>query len=174
MGCRLCSACWIYWKKYGGLKMPPSSRLERMQNHKIKGTDKVRILIALLAHYSSLFHAGLHCSTTLAPSASALAVITDPDPLIAQVLSQQLSPKSTLWPKFNGRKFDENDKLWSIMYVPFWCCWIWSPYFARTWLLAATLKLFYSMLPCICFATAAFGRKILLKPYSCPCTPSGQ
>jgi len=40
MGCRLCSACWVYWKKYGGLKMPPSSRLERMQNHKIKGTDK--------------------------------------------------------------------------------------------------------------------------------------
>jgi len=40
MGCRLCAACWSYWKKYGGLKMPPSSRLERMQNHKIKGTDK--------------------------------------------------------------------------------------------------------------------------------------
>nr|CAB3264037.1 MTA protein [Phallusia mammillata] len=40
MGCRLCASCWMYWKKYGGLKMPPSSRLERMQNHKIKGTDK--------------------------------------------------------------------------------------------------------------------------------------
>lgn len=22
MQCRLCSACWMYWKKYGGLKMP--------------------------------------------------------------------------------------------------------------------------------------------------------
>lgn len=22
MQCRLCSSCWIYWKKYGGLKMP--------------------------------------------------------------------------------------------------------------------------------------------------------
>uniref|UniRef100_H2Y4Q7 Metastasis-associated protein MTA3 n=1 Tax=Ciona savignyi TaxID=51511 RepID=H2Y4Q7_CIOSA len=41
MGCRLCATCWMYWKKYGGLKMPPSSRLERMHNHKIKGTDKV-------------------------------------------------------------------------------------------------------------------------------------
>ncbi|XP_078490676.1 MTA protein isoform X1 [Ciona intestinalis] len=40
MGCRLCATCWMYWKKYGGLKMPPSSRLERMHNHKIKGTDK--------------------------------------------------------------------------------------------------------------------------------------
>ncbi|KAL8185323.1 UNVERIFIED_CONTAM: Metastasis-associated protein mta3 [Gekko kuhli] len=22
MQCRLCATCWIYWKKYGGLKMP--------------------------------------------------------------------------------------------------------------------------------------------------------
>ena len=22
MQCRLCAACWTYWKKYGGLKMP--------------------------------------------------------------------------------------------------------------------------------------------------------
>jgi len=22
MQCRLCSTCWVYWKKYGGLKMP--------------------------------------------------------------------------------------------------------------------------------------------------------
>uniref|UniRef100_A0A0L8FJU5 Metastasis-associated protein MTA1 n=1 Tax=Octopus bimaculoides TaxID=37653 RepID=A0A0L8FJU5_OCTBM len=28
MQCRLCSSCWIYWKKYGGLKMP--TRLERL------------------------------------------------------------------------------------------------------------------------------------------------
>ncbi|CAK8694979.1 metastasis-associated protein MTA3-like [Clavelina lepadiformis] len=40
MSCRLCAACWTYWKKYGGLKIPPSSRLERIQIHKIKGTDK--------------------------------------------------------------------------------------------------------------------------------------
>nr|XP_039248085.1 metastasis-associated protein MTA3-like isoform X1 [Styela clava] len=40
MGCRLCATCWMYWKKYGGLKMPPNSRSEKLQNHKIKGTDK--------------------------------------------------------------------------------------------------------------------------------------
>ncbi|KAL0179475.1 hypothetical protein M9458_024917, partial [Cirrhinus mrigala] len=22
MQCRLCVSCWMYWKKYGGLKMP--------------------------------------------------------------------------------------------------------------------------------------------------------
>lgn len=26
MQCRLCVSCWMYWKKYGGLKMP--SRVE--------------------------------------------------------------------------------------------------------------------------------------------------
>lgn len=39
MQCRLCSACWVYWKKYGGLKMPtrldgerppPTQRSERI------------------------------------------------------------------------------------------------------------------------------------------------
>ncbi|KAK3093683.1 hypothetical protein FSP39_018875 [Pinctada imbricata] len=39
MQCRLCSSCWIYWKKYGGLKMPtrldgerpaPTQRQERL------------------------------------------------------------------------------------------------------------------------------------------------
>lgn len=39
MQCRLCSSCWIYWKKYGGLKMPtrldgerptPNQRQERI------------------------------------------------------------------------------------------------------------------------------------------------
>ncbi|KAJ1157234.1 hypothetical protein NDU88_009949, partial [Pleurodeles waltl] len=29
MQCRLCAACWIYWKKYGGLKMPTATEEEK-------------------------------------------------------------------------------------------------------------------------------------------------
>lgn len=46
MQCRLCSSCWIYWKKYGGLKMPtrldgerppPAQRQERVaQNNALR------------------------------------------------------------------------------------------------------------------------------------------
>lgn len=39
--CRLCSACWQYWKKYGGLKMSQSQRVELMQQQqkKVPGTN---------------------------------------------------------------------------------------------------------------------------------------
>merc|ERR1719220_3084382 len=39
--CRLCSDCWAYWKKYGGLKIPQSQRVELMQQQqkKIPGTN---------------------------------------------------------------------------------------------------------------------------------------
>lgn len=44
MQCRLCSSCWIYWKKYGGLKMPtrldgerppPAQRQERVAQNNL-------------------------------------------------------------------------------------------------------------------------------------------
>ncbi|KAL4238896.1 Metastasis-associated protein mta1 [Mactra antiquata] len=44
MQCRLCSSCWIYWKKYGGLKMPtrldgerppPAQRQERVAHNNL-------------------------------------------------------------------------------------------------------------------------------------------
>ncbi|TFK03041.1 ras association domain-containing protein 8 [Platysternon megacephalum] len=30
MQCRLCASCWIYWKKYGGLKMPTQTEEEKL------------------------------------------------------------------------------------------------------------------------------------------------
>ncbi|XP_061288173.1 metastasis-associated protein MTA3 isoform X1 [Bos javanicus] len=30
MQCRLCATCWLYWKKYGGLKMPTQSEEEKL------------------------------------------------------------------------------------------------------------------------------------------------
>ncbi|XP_076442315.1 metastasis-associated protein MTA3-like isoform X2 [Babylonia areolata] len=41
MQCRLCSACWMYWKKYGGLKMP--TRLERVAHMNSMRTQKCTI-----------------------------------------------------------------------------------------------------------------------------------
>ncbi|OBS72960.1 hypothetical protein A6R68_12455 [Neotoma lepida] len=29
MQCRLCATCWLYWKKYGGLKMPTQSEEQK-------------------------------------------------------------------------------------------------------------------------------------------------
>jgi len=42
MHCRLCSDCWVYWKKYGGLKIPQNQRLELMQQQlkKIPGVNE--------------------------------------------------------------------------------------------------------------------------------------
>jgi len=39
--CRLCDACWEYWKKYGGLKMPQAQRIELMakQQKKVPGQN---------------------------------------------------------------------------------------------------------------------------------------
>ena len=34
--CRLCSECWVYWKKYGGLKIPQNQRVELMQQQQKK------------------------------------------------------------------------------------------------------------------------------------------
>ncbi|XP_025103893.1 metastasis-associated protein MTA1-like isoform X2 [Pomacea canaliculata] len=39
MQCRLCSACWMYWKKYGGLKMP--TRLGAVSERSTQGQTKV-------------------------------------------------------------------------------------------------------------------------------------
>ncbi|XP_010222042.1 PREDICTED: metastasis-associated protein MTA3-like [Tinamus guttatus] len=30
MQCRLCASCWIYWKKYGGLKMPTQTDEDKL------------------------------------------------------------------------------------------------------------------------------------------------
>ncbi|KAL8612830.1 hypothetical protein ACOMHN_038085 [Nucella lapillus] len=52
MQCRLCSFCWMYWKKYGGLKMPtrldgerpaPSHRQERVAHLNSMRTQKCTI-----------------------------------------------------------------------------------------------------------------------------------
>ncbi|XP_054978752.1 metastasis-associated protein MTA3 isoform X1 [Sorex araneus] len=32
MQCRLCAACWLYWKKYGGLKMPTRSDEDKLSS----------------------------------------------------------------------------------------------------------------------------------------------
>lgn len=32
MQCRLCASCWIYWKKYGGLKMPTQTDEDKMSS----------------------------------------------------------------------------------------------------------------------------------------------
>merc|ERR1711957_1022593 len=39
--CRLCDNCWDYWKKYGGLKMPQTQRIELMakQQKKLPGQN---------------------------------------------------------------------------------------------------------------------------------------
>ncbi|XP_061173834.1 metastasis-associated protein MTA3-like [Saccostrea echinata] len=74
MQCRLCSSCWIYWKKYGGLKMPtrldgerptPNQRQERiaaqinsMRMHRctIAGCGKEFRLKAHLARHLATAH----------------------------------------------------------------------------------------------------------------------
>ncbi|XP_013387992.1 metastasis-associated protein MTA3 [Lingula anatina] len=73
MQCRLCSSCWIYWKKYGGLKMPtrldgerpaPNQRQERLAQmaalrmHKctISGCGKEFKLKAHLARHLATAH----------------------------------------------------------------------------------------------------------------------
>jgi len=73
MQCRLCSNCWAYWKKYGGLKMPtrldgerppPNNRQERiaqmnsirMQKCNITGCGKEFKLKAHLARHLSNNH----------------------------------------------------------------------------------------------------------------------
>ncbi|XP_028928096.1 metastasis-associated protein MTA3 isoform X2 [Ornithorhynchus anatinus] len=39
MQCRLCATCWLYWKKYGGLKMPTQTEEERLSpNPTTEGT----------------------------------------------------------------------------------------------------------------------------------------
>ncbi|XP_076463622.1 metastasis-associated protein MTA3-like [Babylonia areolata] len=52
MQCRLCSACWMYWKRYGGLKMPtrydgerpaPAQRQERVAHMNSMRTQKCTI-----------------------------------------------------------------------------------------------------------------------------------
>ncbi|XP_052823454.1 metastasis-associated protein MTA3 isoform X3 [Octopus bimaculoides] len=50
MQCRLCSSCWIYWKKYGGLKMP--TRLD----HRIEKSEADRIdpMRERLAHLNAM------------------------------------------------------------------------------------------------------------------------
>lgn len=32
MQCRLCASCWIYWKKYGGLKMPTQTDEDKLSS----------------------------------------------------------------------------------------------------------------------------------------------
>lgn len=73
MQCRLCSSCWTYWKKYGGLKMPtrldgerpaPTQRQERiavlnsmrMQKCTIAGCGKEFRLKAHLARHLATAH----------------------------------------------------------------------------------------------------------------------
>lgn len=43
MQCRLCSSCWIYWKKYGGLKMPTRLDGERPTPNQRQGIKTILI-----------------------------------------------------------------------------------------------------------------------------------
>uniref|UniRef100_A0A673T2P6 Metastasis associated 1 family member 3 n=2 Tax=Suricata suricatta TaxID=37032 RepID=A0A673T2P6_SURSU len=42
MQCRLCAACWLYWKKYGGLKMPTQSEEEKLSPSPTSEDPRVR------------------------------------------------------------------------------------------------------------------------------------
>nr|XP_031540885.1 metastasis-associated protein MTA3 isoform X4 [Vicugna pacos] len=42
MQCRLCATCWLYWKKYGGLKMPTQSEEEKLSPSPAAEDPRVR------------------------------------------------------------------------------------------------------------------------------------
>uniref|UniRef100_A0A8C3B7H7 Metastasis associated 1 family member 3 n=1 Tax=Cairina moschata TaxID=8855 RepID=A0A8C3B7H7_CAIMO len=42
MQCRLCASCWIYWKKYGGLKMPTQTDEDKMSSSQPTEESHVR------------------------------------------------------------------------------------------------------------------------------------
>nr|XP_033794896.1 metastasis-associated protein MTA3 isoform X2 [Geotrypetes seraphini] len=42
MQCRLCASCWIYWKKYGGLKMPTQSEEEKLSPNQNTEDSSIR------------------------------------------------------------------------------------------------------------------------------------
>ncbi|XP_040849090.1 metastasis-associated protein MTA3 isoform X1 [Ochotona curzoniae] len=42
MQCRLCATCWLYWKKYGGLKMPTQSEEEKLSPSPTSEDARVR------------------------------------------------------------------------------------------------------------------------------------
>ncbi|XP_069464575.1 metastasis-associated protein MTA3 isoform X2 [Ambystoma mexicanum] len=42
MQCRLCASCWIYWKKYGGLKMPTTTEEEKLSPNQPNEESRVR------------------------------------------------------------------------------------------------------------------------------------
>uniref|UniRef100_A0A250YK05 Metastasis-associated protein MTA3 n=1 Tax=Castor canadensis TaxID=51338 RepID=A0A250YK05_CASCN len=42
MQCRLCATCWLYWKKYGGLKMPTQSEEEKLSPSPTTEDSRVR------------------------------------------------------------------------------------------------------------------------------------
>ncbi|XP_069350026.1 metastasis-associated protein MTA3 isoform X1 [Eulemur rufifrons] len=42
MQCRLCAICWLYWKKYGGLKMPTQSEEEKLSPSPTTEDPRVR------------------------------------------------------------------------------------------------------------------------------------
>uniref|UniRef100_G3SV25 Metastasis associated 1 family member 3 n=1 Tax=Loxodonta africana TaxID=9785 RepID=G3SV25_LOXAF len=42
MQCRLCATCWLYWKKYGGLKMPTQSEEEKLSPSPTTEDPRVR------------------------------------------------------------------------------------------------------------------------------------
>ncbi|XP_029449177.1 metastasis-associated protein MTA3 isoform X2 [Rhinatrema bivittatum] len=42
MQCRLCASCWIYWKKYGGLKMPTQTEEEKLSPNQNAEDSSIR------------------------------------------------------------------------------------------------------------------------------------
>ncbi|XP_068021223.1 metastasis-associated protein MTA3 isoform X3 [Melanerpes formicivorus] len=42
MQCRLCASCWIYWKKYGGLKMPTQTDEDKLSSSQPAEESRVR------------------------------------------------------------------------------------------------------------------------------------
>lgn len=110
MQCRLCSSCWIYWKKYGGLKMPtrldgerpgPTQRQERiaqfnairMHRCTITGCGKEFRLKAHLARHLATAHGLVVRSGSPRPvmkTRAAFCLITTPLTRISRRLCQDI------------------------------------------------------------------------------------
>ncbi|XP_078005619.1 metastasis-associated protein MTA3 isoform X2 [Phascolarctos cinereus] len=64
MQCRLCATCWLYWKKYGGLKMPTQTEEEKLSPNPTTEDPRVR------GHMSRQATQGMPVRNTGSPKSS--------------------------------------------------------------------------------------------------------
>ncbi|XP_021345443.1 metastasis-associated protein MTA3-like isoform X2 [Mizuhopecten yessoensis] len=86
MQCRLCSSCWIYWKKYGGLKMPTRLDGERpaptQRQERIAQFNMIRMHRCTIAGCGKEFRLKAHLARHLATAHGLVVSAGSPRPVM--------------------------------------------------------------------------------------------